>query len=182
MTVRIGNNEEGEISIDQDKKFVTAQNVTAASPDTPAYVIEGVDNKVITILAGTVVAPELRDSNGEKLDKDTRVIIQKADKRGNRLGGFIVFNGTLANFDYDQMRLDPDLMRHTKQTVVLKEKQQLHVYVEIPEGANGLDEQMSRLTIGDETSDFGEPVEIVNWDSLGAPEQQAVNAMTQGAN
>ncbi len=182
MTVQLGNNDEGEISIDDDKKFVEGQDVPADSPDTEAYVIEGVDNKVITILEGTVVAPEFRDANGDKLDKDTRVIIQKADKRGNRLGGFIVFNGTLGNFDYDKMRLDPDFMRHTKQTVVLKEKQQLHVYLEIPAGANGFDKKKSRLTIGDETSDFGEPVEIVNWDSLGKPEQQVVNSMTQGAN
>lgn len=182
MTVTLGNNEEGEISIDKDKKFVTAQDVPADDGDTPAFIVEGPENYVVTVLAGTVIAPEFRDANGNKLDKDTRVIVQKCDKRGNRLGGFVVFNGTLGNFDYNKMRKDPDFMRHTKQTVVLKEKQRLHVFVEIPSGAAGFSAEKSRLTIGDETSDFGEPVEILAWDSLAAPEQQAVSAMTQGAN
>jgi hypothetical protein len=176
----IGNlNAEKQISLFDELPFLDVQDVPADDPDTPAYTLEGPDGYVIAVDAGTPVAPEFRDANGNKLDGSTRVIIQKADKQGNPLGDGIVFNDTLNRFNYSKMRSDPDYMRKTSKSLMVDEREIVKVFVDIPSGANGLDAANSRLTIGDDTSDFGKAVEIVDHDDLTEAETKAVKSASQ---
>ena len=161
--------------------FVSKQDVGAGDTNTPAYTIEGPEDYMIAVDAGTIVAPEFRDSNGDKLDGSTRVIIQKCDKQGNPLGDGIVFDDTLSSFDYDEMRTDPDYFVKTFQTLMIDEREIVKIFVDVPEGENGFDAAQSRLTIGDNTSDFGKAVEIVDHDDLSASESEAVKQASQAS-
>ncbi|AGC65545.1 head protein [Haloarcula hispanica virus PH1] len=176
----IGNlSAEKQISVYDGQPFVDEQDVPADDPNTPALTIEGPDGYVIAVDAGTPIAPEFRDSNGNKLDPSTRVIVQKCDRQGNPLGDGIVFNDTLGRFDYEQMRTDPDFMRKTAKSLMIDEREIVKVFVDIPAGANGYDADKSRLTLGDDTSDFGKAVEIVDHDELSSAETRAVKAASQ---
>ena len=170
---------EQEVSLHDDLAFVEKQDVAADDPATPAYTIEGPDGYVIGVDAGTPIAPEFRDANGAKLDGSTRVTVQKCDRQGNPLGDGIVFNDSLGRFDYVKMRNDPDFFRKTTKALMIDEREIVKVFVDIPAGANGFDAGLSRLSIGDDTSDFGKPVEIIDHDDLTAAETQAVKAASQ---
>lgn len=170
---------DGRISIDDDKGFVDSQDVAPGESHVEGYTITGPDGHVIGIEAGTPVALEFRDSNGDPLDDSTRVTIQKANRQGNPIGGGIVFSELLSRFDYSKMRTDPDFFRHTSRDLMIDEYEEVHIYLDIPTGANDFDASESRITIGDETSDFGKPVEIVEHDDLSEQESAAVKAASQ---
>lgn len=171
---------ESAIQIHDDLSFVESQAVGAGDTYTPAYIIEGSDNRVIGIESNTPVAPEFRDSNGNKLDPSTRIIIQKADPEGNPLGNAIVFEGNLAQFNYEKMRSDEDYFKTTSKGVIIDEREFLHIYLKIPSGANGFDTGESRLTIGDNVTRTGKPAFIRKKNSLSGTQQQAVEqASTQ---
>ena len=176
----IGNlSAEKQISLYDGQPFIEEQDVPAGDPNTPALTLEGPDGYVIAVDAGTPIAPEFRDSNGEKLDDSTRVIVQKCDRQGNPLGDGIIFNDTLGRFNYNKMRTDPDYMRKTSKSLMVDEREIVKVFVDVPDGANGYDADRSRLTIGDDTSDFGKAVEIVDHDDLTPGETQAVKSASQ---
>lgn len=72
------------------------------------------------------------------------------------------------------MRTDPDYFRNTDRDLMIDEREIPLVFVDIPAGTNGFSAAQSTLTIGDETSDFGKPVEIVSHDSLSGEQLNAV--------
>jgi hypothetical protein len=182
MTIQFGTSgAEKQISIHDDLSFVSKQDVSADDFDTPAYTIDGPDGYLLGVDSGTPVAPEFRDSNGDKLDDSTRVEIQKCDRQGNRLGGGIVFSELLGRFDYTKFRNDPEFFRKTKKALMIDEREIVKVFVKVPSGSNGFDEANSRLTIGDDTSDFGKSVEIVDHDDLSPAEKAAVKQASQNS-
>jgi len=170
---------EQEISLYDDLQFMEKQDVAAGDPNTPAYTITGPEGYVIGVDAGTPIAPEFRDANGNKLDPSTRVTVQKCDKQGNPLGDGIIFNDTLGRFNFEKMRNDPDFFRKIKKMLMVDEREIVKVFVDVPTGANGFDAGQSKLTIGDDTSDFGKPVEIIDHDQLSGKESSAVKAASQ---
>jgi hypothetical protein len=172
-------NVEQEITLYDGLEFVSKQDVAAGDPNTPAYTLEGPDGYVVGVDSGTNVAPEFRDANGEKLDSSTRITIQKCDRQGNPLGDGIIFNDTLGRFNYTKMRNDPDFFRKTSKSLMVDEREIVKIFLDIPNGANGFDSEQSKLTIGDDTSDFGKPVEIIDHDDLSSAEQEAVKAASQ---
>jgi len=172
-------NAEKQISLHDGLPFLSEQDVAADDANSPAYTLEGPDGYVVAVDAGTPIAPEFRDANGEKLDPSTRVILQKCDRQGNPLGDGIIFNDTLGRFNYPKMRSDPDYMRKTSKALMVDEREIVKVFVDIPDGANGYDASNSRLTIGDDTSDFGKAVEIVDHDDLSEGETRAVKQASQ---
>jgi hypothetical protein len=173
---------DGEISIDDKKSFVESDDVDPGQTQVAGYEITGPENYVIGIESGTPVAPEFRDENGEKLDGSTRVTIQKCDRQGNPLGSGVVFSELLSRFDYSKMRTDPDYFRKTERDLMIDEREIVKVFIEIPESGETFDAYQSELTIGDETSDFGKPVEIVNHDDLSADQSSAVKSASQNGN
>lgn len=176
----IRSSSENPVQIHDDLSFVTKQDIGANSQYTPAYIIEGEENRVIGIESNTPFAPEFRDSNGDKLDDSTRVIVQKADPEGNPLGNAIVFEGNLSQFDYEKMRSDEDYFKTTAKGVLIDEREFLHIYLKIPSGANGFDAGQSRLTLGDNVTRTGKPVYIRKKSAMTAQQQAAVNqASTQ---
>lgn len=170
---------DGRISIDDTKPFVESQDVAAGESQVPAYTVEGPEGYVIGVEEGTPVAPEFRDANGDPLDGSTRVTIQKCDKQGNPIGSGIVFSELLSRFDFAKMRTDPEFMRRTDRDLMIDEREIVKVFVEVPSGETGFNADNSTLTIGDETSDFGKAVEIVEHDSLTAEQSAAVKAASQ---
>jgi hypothetical protein len=170
---------EKQISLSDYLPFIEVQDAPADDPTVAAYEIEGPEGYVIAVDAGTTFAPEFKDANGEKLDPSTRVIMQKCDRQGNPLGDGIIFNDTLGRFDYSKMRTDPDFMRKTQKALMIDEREIVKIFVDIPDGRPGFDAENSRLTIGDDTSDFGKAVEIVEHDDLSQAETQAVKKASQ---
>lgn len=169
---------EQEVTLFDGMSFIESQAV-AASDDTWGYRITGPEDRVIFIDAGTEVAPELRDSNGDPLDDSTRVIIQKCNKQGDAIGDAIALSELLGKFDYEQFRTDEDYTRSTSKALMIDEHEIVKVFVDVPEGANAFDPAQSTLTIGDDTSDFGTPVEIVDHSDLSSEESAAVKAASQ---
>lgn len=172
---------EQEITLHDGLPFVSKQDVAAG--DTPAkdnwaYKIDGPEGYVLFVQAGTEFAPEFRDVNGDPVDKSARVIFQKCDKQGNPISEFIL-NELLGRFNYEKMRNDPDYFRRTRRDLMLDEREIAKIFVDIPSGSNGFDAASSRLTIGDDTSDFGTPVEIIDHDDMSAQESEAVKAASQ---
>lgn len=180
--VEIGNlPTEQQVTLGPHLPFVdeTAVAAGASGEAAVAYTVEAPEGYLIGVMNGTNIAPELRDANGEKLDGSTRVTIQKCDKQGNPLGDGIVFTDTLDRFDYNEMRNDPDYFRKTQATLMLDEFEMAKVYVEIPAGANDMDGNASKFTVGDDTSDYGKAVEVVDHDDLAPEEKAAVKAASQ---
>lgn len=178
--MQVSNNKiEDETTLHEDLPFVNEQDVAAGDSETAAYTITGPKDYVVAIDAGTNVAPEFRDANGDKLDESTRISIIKCDKQGNRLAGGRIYSDTLGRFDYAKMRTDPDFFRKTSQGVMIAPREIVKIYVEVPEGKPGFDAGLSTLQIGDDTSDFGVPVEIVEMGNLSEQERQAVESASQ---
>jgi len=174
-----GRSIEQMITLYDGLSFVSSQDVAAGDPNTPAYIMEGPDGYMVAVMAGTPFAPEFRDSNGDKLDGSTRVIFQKCDKQGNPIGDGIVLNELLSKFDYEQMRTDPDKFRKTNKDLMVDEREIVKIFLDIPTGATGFDASQSNLAIGDDTSDYGKAVEIVDHDDLSTQESAAVKAASQ---
>ncbi|WP_142857875.1 hypothetical protein [Salinigranum halophilum] len=172
---------EKELTIDDSKPFVTKQDVAAADSETPAYEIKGPRGYVVGIPVGANFAPEFRDSAGAPIDPSARVTLQKCDRQGNRLGGKIAITDLLSSFDYEQMRTDPDYFRKVTKPLMIDEDELVRCFIDIPAGSNGFSASESRLTIGDDTSDFGVPAEIVSHSDLTTEESKAVKrASTRG--
>lgn len=170
---------DGLISIDDNKQFVSSSDVAAGQRQVAAYTVEGPEDYVIGVSAGTNVAPEFRDANGDPLDSSTRVTVQKCDRQGNPIGSGIVFSELLSRFDYSKMRTDPDFFRSTDRDLMIDEREIVKVFVHVPSGSNGFSAANSTLTISDETSDYGQPVEIVHHDDLSGDESAAVKSASQ---
>lgn len=173
MDVRTTN--EDPIQIHDGLPFVTSQQVSAGETHVPAYKIEGPDNYVLGVEANTPLGPEFRNTNGEKLDSSTQVVLQKADPQGNPLGNAIVFEHNLDAFDYEKMRSDPRFFKHTQKSLMLDEREFLYVYIYIPEQSDDtFSPTQSRLTVGDNVTQTGKAVYIKKKDALSAAQQQAV--------
>lgn len=162
--------------------FIDSQDVAPGVEHKPAYTIEGPDNHVIGVEANTPLAPEFRDTNGEKLDSSTQVLLQKADPQGNPLGNAIIFQHNLDSFDYEKMRSDSRYYRYTQKSLLLDEREYLYVYAHVPGSASqGFNANQSRLTVGDNATSTGKAVYIREKDSLNQVQQQAVSgANSQG--
>lgn len=177
-----GTSTEKHISLDDRLAFVSKADVAANDPNSAAYTIEGPEGYVVFIAKSTPVAPELRDADGNKLDSSTRVTIQKCDRQGNPIGNGIVMSELLGRFDYEKMRTDPDYFRKTKKDLMVDEREIVKVFLDIPDGSAGFSAANSRLTIGDDTSDFGKAVEVVEHNDLSEQESKAVKAASQRGN
>lgn len=176
---------EQQITLDDTKdSIVVEQNdVAAGDTQTPAYVLEGPQDTLVGIMRKTPVAPEFRDASGNKIDGATRVEIVKCDKQGNRLGDGVAFSETLGKFNYEKFRNDPDFFRYTTQDLMLNEREIIKIFLDIPQGANGYSAADSRITVGDDTSDFGKAVEVIDHDDLSQQELRAIkSASTAGGN
>lgn len=172
---------EKEIALHDGLDFVEKQDVEAGSSSTKdnwAYRIEGPEGFVVFAEAGTEFAPEFRDGNGNKLDDSTRIKLQKCDKQGNPLSEYLL-SELIGRFDYTNMRTNPDYFRHTKRDMMVNEREIIKIFLDIPEGAEDFSAENSRLTIGDDTSDYGTPAEIVDHDDLSNEELQAVKRVSQ---
>lgn len=170
---------DGQISIDDQKPFVESSDVSANESNVAAYTIEGPDGYVIGVEAGTPVAPEFRTANGDPIDGSSRITIQKCDKQGNPIGSGIVFTELMSRFDYSKMRTDPDFFRRTDRDLMIDEREIVKVFVDIPKGAEPFSAEQSQLTLGDETSDYGVPIEIVSHSHLSSRQSDAVKAASQ---
>ena len=171
---------EDPIQIHDGLSFVTKQDISPGETAKPGYVVEGKQNYVLGIERNTPVAPQFVDSNSEPLDESTRITLQKTDPQENPLGNAIIMHGNLGQWNYTKMRSDPEYFKTTTKSLILDEREYLHVYIDIPSGANGFSASESRLTIGDAVTNTGKPVFIRRKDSLSSAQQQAVNqASTQ---
>lgn len=165
---------EEPITVDDTKEFVSKQDVAAGSR-AAAYTIEAPTDYVIGIDAGTVVAPYFVDADGQKLDASTTVLAQKADPQGNPLGNAIVFEDTLAVFNYEKMRSDTDFYRFTHKPLMLDEREFLYVFADIPADTSDFDAGNSRLTIGDKSTRKNQPCYIRQKNSLSGAQRNAVS-------
>lgn len=172
--MEIRQNTEDPIQIHDRQQFVDKQDVAVGETHVPAYTVEGPDNHVIGIEPQTPVSFEFRDSTGAKLDESTMVTLQKADIQGNPIGSAIIFNHNLGAFDYEKMRSDPQYYKYTNKPLLLREREFLYVFVDIPSGATDFDASMSRLTIGDNVTATGKPVYIRHMDSLSPEDRRAL--------
>lgn len=175
---------EQEITLDDTNEFVEMQDVAAGekpAKDNYAVRIKGPEDYVVFIQAGTEIAPEFRDANGDKLDDSTRVKFVKCNKQGDPLSEFLL-NELLGRFVYDKMRVDSDYFKRVNRDLMLDEREIAKIFVEIPSAANGFNASQSRLTIGDHVADFGTPVEIIDQDDLAPSEKQAVKTASQRGN
>ena len=152
-------------------RFVEKQDVAAGSDETYAYRVECPENYGIAIPRGTPIAPRFVDVNGEKLDPATIIKLQKFTTEGYPIADGIVFNDTLDTFDYEEMRLEPEKMRRIKKPVALDERESLHILLSIPSGAADFDASASQLTIGEDATSVGKPVNIKKKTEMGAREQ-----------
>lgn len=178
---QIVNPDEEQIELTGDLPFVTTQSPPAGdgAETTPAWDFEVPEGYVVTVQQGTPVAPELYDSTGTRLVDDSEVLIKKADRRSNPVGGSTAFRERLGGFDYTEMRSEPDKFRLTNRAVVANEHEHIHVYVLVPSGENTLDHANSRLVIGDRTTSQAPAVRLRKKDSLPADVQKAVEQNTR---
>lgn len=151
--------DESDVTVSERDDFVSQE-----TPDgmvKPAYRITVPEDYVFTFRQGSLIAPEFRDASGNKLDDSTRVVLQVAGRRGQKIGGAVVFDGNLGSFRYQAMLNDEDFIQTLDETAVLDEREQLHVYVDEPNGQN-FDHGASNLNIGDSTGSMALPVNIAN--------------------
>lgn len=160
--------------------FVSSQDVAAGDTHTPAYTIDGPLDKAIAIGAGTLFAPEFYDTNGDPIDDSTTIIMQKVDEEGNRLGGAIVFEDTFDVFNYEKFRSDTDYFVTTHKSVVLNEREALHVILDIPSGEPDFDGSASRLTIGDKSTKKNQPAFIRDLEAMTAAQRQGLDKTAGG--
>lgn len=175
-----GHGVEQEIMLTPDKPFVNEQNeVPPQDENTPAYHFKGQEGYVLFIPAGTLFAPILRNANGDLLDGSTRITFQKLNKQGDKLGNGVVLNELFGKFEVDEFRNDPDYMRYTQADLMLDERERAGIFLDIPEGAETFDPAASELSIGDTTSEFRTPVEVIDHDDLSSEETAAVKRASQ---
>jgi len=166
---------ESTISIDDGMSFVDEH--AGGDMDTEFYTIQCPKGYVFGIDNDTLLAPEIRDSNGEKVEG--RIVLIKQDRRGNDLSEALVYDGNLSQFDYNKMRNDRDFIRETDRGVVLNEHQRLAVYV-IPHDSNTtLDHGNSRFMLGDASTSLSKPVSVTEKSALSPAHKKAVEQNTR---
>lgn len=170
---RVYQPDESQVTVSESDEFVAQE--TPDGMTKPAYRITVPEEYVITFRQGTLIAPEFRDASGNKLDDSTRVVVQIAGRRGDAIGGAVLFDGVLSNFNYTEMLSDQDFVQTLNETGVLDEREQLHVYVDEPNGQN-FDHGASNLNIGDSTGSVALPVSIANRKEL---PDEVVNTIEQ---
>jgi hypothetical protein len=174
---------EDPIQIHDQLSFVTVQDVDPGETQKPAYIVEGKDNYIIGVERNTPFGPEFYNTGSTKLDTSTRLVMQKADPQGNPLGNAIIAQANLGQFNYNKMRSDPEFFKTTAKSLLIDEREHLHLYLDIPTGSGTFDGSISRLTIGDAVTQTGKPVFIRRKDSMNAAAQSAANqASTGGGN
>lgn len=161
--------------------FVHKQDIQPGENNKPAYWVEGKRNYVIGVERNTPVAPELYDQNGDRIDESVRIVLQKTDPQQNPLGNAIIMESNMDAWNYNKMRSDPDYFKTTRKSLVLDEREYLHVYLDIPDGVPGFDAERSRLTIGDNVTTTGKPVFVRDTDSLNGAQREAME-QTSGGN
>lgn len=174
---------EQEIILEPTKPFIDEMNEVPPGDDNiPAYHFRGQEGFVLFIPGGTLFAPVLRDTNGELLDDDVRIIFQKMNKQGDKLGNGVVLNELYGQFDIEKFRNDPEYRRYTSSDLMLDERERAGIFLSIPEGSDQtFDPEKSQLSIGDTTSEFRTPVEVVDHDDLSAEETEAVKRASQAS-
>ncbi|MBZ6496017.1 hypothetical protein [Natrinema longum] len=173
------NNVEQETTLHAGLPFIEMQDVAAGDDRTACVTITGPEGYLIAIDAGTNIAPEFRDADGQKLDGSTKVALHKCTKQGDPLPGGQAFSDTLNRFEYSKMRVEPDFFRYIDEELMIAEREIVKMFVEIPEGSSGFSAEQSRLHVGDDTSDFGVPVSILDTDNLTEQEKAAVEMAAQ---
>lgn len=171
---------EDPLQLHDELSFVSKQDIAPGETSKPGYTIQGKDNYVIGIEKNTPFAPEFYNASQNKLDEATRVTIQKTDPQENPLGNAIIAEGNLGQFDYSKMRSDPEFFKTTSKSLLLDEREFVHVYLDIPSGANDFSNTDSRLTIGDAVTQTGKPVFIRRKQALSQAQQQAVDQASSG--
>lgn len=172
--MEIRQNTEDPIRIHDDLDFVEKQNVGPAQENVPAYTLRGPRNYVIGVEEETPAAPEFRQADGTPIDGSTQITFQKADVQGNPLGNAIVFQTNMSSFDFEEMRSDPQYYKYTNKPLLLKPREYLYVYLDLPDGAGEFDASSSRLTVGDNVTQTGKPVYIRHLDDMGEDEKQLI--------
>lgn len=172
---------EDPIQIHDGLSFVTVQDVAPGETQKPAYIVDGKDNYLIGVEKNTPFAPEFIHTGGSKIDESTRLVMQKADPQGNPLGNAIIAQANLGQFNYNKMRSDPEYFKTTAKSLLIDEREKLHLYLDIPTGANDFDASQSRLTIGDAVTQTGKPVFIRRKDSLNQQQRSAANQASTGS-
>lgn len=171
---------EKEVILTPDMPFINETNTVQPGDDsTPAYHFKGQEGYVLFVPAGTLFAPELRAADGTPLDGSTRIVMQKLNKQGDKLGNGVVLNDLWNKYDTEKFRNDPEFMRYTQSDLMLAERERAAIFLDIPEGASAFDPDASNLSIGDTTSEFRTPVEIVDQDKLSPEETAAVKQASQ---
>jgi len=170
----IRQNTEDPIQIHDTLDFVSKQDVSPGQRQTPAYTIRGPRNYVVGIEQDTPVAPEFRTSTGDRIDTSSQIILQKGDVQGNPLGNAIILEHSMGTWDYEQMRSDPQYFKYTTKPLLLREREYLFVYLDIPTGSDDFSASDSTLTIGDNVTQTGKPVFIRHEDDMSAEEQALV--------
>ncbi len=160
--------------------FIESQNVPAGANEVYAYRIEAPEDYAIAVEEGTEVAPRFVGVNGEKVDPGTNIKIQKHTVEGYPLADGIVFDELFDAFDYEEMRVEPAKQRKTTKSVVIDERESLHVLLSIPSGAEDFDPDASSLTIGEDTASIGKPVAIKRKTEMSTQERRALSAAAGG--
>lgn len=173
---------EDPIQIYDELSFVSKQDISPGETDKPAYTIEGKDNYVIGIEKNTIFAPHFINTSGEELDDSARLTLQKADPQGNPLGNAIIASANMGQFDYDEMLADPEYYKTTRESLILDEREFLHVYIDLPDGADDFDASASYLVIGDNVTRSAKPVFIRQKQALSSAQEQAVNQASSQQN
>lgn len=171
--MEIRQNTEDPVQIHDQLDFVSKQDVAPGESNLPAYTIRGPRNYVVGIEPDTPVAPEFRESNGDPIDGSTQIVFQKGDIQGNPLGNAIIFEHNMDTFDYEEMRSDPQYFKYTRKPLLLRPREYLFVYLDIPSGSGDFDASSSSLTIGDNVTQTGKPVYISHKKNMSA-EQRAL--------
>lgn len=170
----IRQNTEDPIQIHDDLDFVSKQDVSPGETTNPAYTIRGPRNYVIGIEQDTPVAPEFRTSSGDPIDTSSKIILQKGDVQGNPLGNAIILEHSMGTWDYEKMRSDPQYFKYTTKPLLLREREYLFIYLDIPSGSSAFSASDSTLTIGDNVTQTGKPVFIRHEDNMTEDEQRLV--------
>jgi len=179
--MEINQTENVPAKIHDELGFVESQQVAAGAEEVYAYRIEAPDDYVIAVESGTPVAPRFVNVNGEKVDPGTNIKIQKHTVEGYPLADGIVFDELFDAFDYEEMRVEPAKQRKTTKSVVLDERESLHVMLSIPAGAADFDPDGSQLTIGEDTASIGKPVAIKSKNEMSQSEKNALSAASSNA-
>jgi len=160
--------------------FVESRAVPAGADEVYAYRIEAPEDYAIAVEEGTEVAPRFVGVDGEKVDPSTTIKIQKHTVEGYPLSDGIIFDELFDAFDYEEMCVEPAKQRKTTKSVVIDERESLHVMLSIPSGAADFDPDASQLTIGEDTASIGKPVAIKRKTEMSGQERRALNAASGG--